>query len=204
MTELADLLTGGTVLRITRWGEPVLHAATKPVTVFDEELHTLIRDMFATLTAADGVGLATTQVGDDRSLFVFRCPDADEVVHVGVMINPTVVTPAGRDRALDSDEEGCLSLPGAYASLARPDAALCQGVDHNGQPLEISGTGLLARCLQHETDHLSGMVFGDRLSARARKALQADHEAQAYRYPPDWPVSPKAEFDPARAAGHDD
>lgn len=198
MTDLADVMTGGKVRRITRWGEPVLHEPTVAVTVFDDDLHTLIRDMFATMYAADGVGLAATQVGDNRSLFVFRCPDADDQVHAGAVLNPVIVLPDGRNRQLVSDEEGCLSLPGAYSSLSRPDHAICRGQDQDGNPIEIVGTGLLARCLQHETDHLSGMVFGDRLSDRSRKRLYADHEETSYRYPEDWPVSPKGEFDPAR------
>jgi peptide deformylase len=197
MVDFADLLEGGQVLRITRWGDAVIHAETTAVTQFGPDLHKLIRDMFATMDAADGVGLASTQVGDTRSLFVFRCPDADDQVIAGAVINPSVILPEARDRHLVSEEEGCLSLPGAYAPLARPDSAICEGLDHNGNPLRIRGTGLLARCLQHETDHLGGMVFGDRLSTRARKRLYADHEAVAYRYPPDWPVSPKKEFDPA-------
>jgi peptide deformylase len=111
-----------------------------------------------------------------------------------------VELPTGRDRHLVSEDEGCLSLPGAYSELARPDAAICRGLDHNGRPVEIHGSGLLARCLQHETDHLGGTVFGDRLSGRRRKQLYADHERVAYRYPDDWPVSPKGEFDPAKEA----
>jgi len=198
MTELADLMVGGHIMRITRWGEDILHEPTCPVTVFDSEFHDLIRNMFATMAAADGVGLAATQVGDNRSLFVFRCPDDDDVVHTGVVANPVVILPGGKDRQLVSDDEGCLSLPGAYSPLARPDHAICRGVDHNGNPIEIVGTGLLARCLQHETDHLSGMVFGDRLSDRSRRRLYADHEESAYRYPEDWPISPKGEFDPTR------
>ena len=198
MTELADLMVGGQVLRITRWGEPILHAPTVPVTDFDSEFHTLIRDMFATMTAADGVGLAAPQVGDNRSFFIFCCPGADDHVCAGAVINPVIHLPDGKDRQLVSDEEGCLSLPGSYSPLARPNRAICQGLDHNGNPLQIIGTGLLARCLQHETDHLSGMVFGDRLSDRARKRLYADHEESAYRYPDDWPISPKGEFDPTR------
>ena len=196
MVELTDLITGGRVQRITRWGEPVLHAPTVPVTVFDTELHAFIQDMFATMTSADGVGLAATQVGDNRSLFIFRCPDADDRIVIGAIINPTIELPEGIDRKLVSEDEGCLSLPGAFCPLARPDVAICRGLDHHGRPVKVVGTGLLARCLQHETDHLSGMVFGDRLSARSRKGLYADHEAQAYRYLEDWPISPKQDFDP--------
>jgi peptide deformylase len=200
MVELKDLLTGGHNRRVTRWGEPILHTPTVPVTSFDDELHTLLQDMFTTMATAEGVGLASTQVDDNRSLFVFCCPDENDEVHVGVVINPTVILPEGRDRELVADEEGCLSLPGAYSPIARPDHAICRGVDQNGDPVEIIGTGLLARCLQHETDHLSGIVCGDRLSSRARRKLYADHDAVAYRYPDDWPISPKKDFDPTRHA----
>jgi peptide deformylase len=194
------LLSGGRTLRITRWSELVLHEPTSLVTVFDAAFHELLRDMFATMLAADGVGLASTQVGDQRSFFIFRCPDADKHLHVGVVCNPTVDLPVGRDRRLVSEEEGCLSLPGAYAPLARPDHVVCHGFDHNGQPIMIEGSGLLARCLQHETDHLSGTVFGDRLSGRLRKQLYVEHDKTVYRYPDDWPITPKRDFDPAREA----
>lgn len=191
MTTFEDLTTGGTVRRITRWGEDVMHARTKPVTEFDDELHAIIRDMFATMKAADGVGLAATQIGLDISVFVYDCPDEDLVRRKGVFCNPKVTLPEGKDRHLVSDEEGCLSLPGAYQPLSRTNLATCTGQDAFGQDQTVVGTGLLARCLQHETDHLDGMVFGDRLSARLRKKLYADHEQLAARYPDDWPVSPK-------------
>jgi peptide deformylase len=193
MTTLQELTEGGTVLPITRWGTPVMHAKTRPVTDYDEPLHRLIRDMFATMAAADGVGLAATQVGVDVAVFVFDCPDDDHVRHVGVVCNPEVTLPEGKDRVLESADEGCLSLPGAYIELARPDHATCTGEDAFGDPLEVAGTGLLARCLQHETDHLNGTVFGDRLPGRARKKLYALHEDVADSYPADWPVSPRSE-----------
>jgi peptide deformylase len=186
-----DLLTGGAIRPITRWGTPVMHQRTRPVTQYDEDLHDLVRDMFATMYAAEGVGLAATQVGVDLSVFVFDCPDDDDVRHVGVVCNPEVVLPEGKDRVLDVADEGCLSLPGAYGELARPDRATCRGQDAFGTSIEVVGTGLLARCLQHETDHLNGTVFGDRLAGRARKKLFQAHSANADRYPDDWPVTPK-------------
>ena len=94
---IEDLMTGGTVLPITRWGTPVMHEETKPVTEFDDELHQLVRDMFATMRAARGVGLAATQVGLGISLFVYECPDADDKIHVGAICNPVVTTPTGAD-----------------------------------------------------------------------------------------------------------
>ncbi|QLQ17231.1 MAG: peptide deformylase [Micropruina sp.] len=189
--ELADLTTGGSLRPITRWGTPVMHAKTRPVTEFGDELHTLVKDMFATMHAANGVGLAATQVGVDLALFVYECPDADDVVRIGAVCNPQVTVPDGKDRTLESTEEGCLSLPGGYQPLARPDKAVCEGVDPFGEPVRIEGDGLLARCLQHETDHLNGTVFGDRLSTRSRKKLYAQHEELLHLYPDDWPVTPK-------------
>lgn len=96
-----------------------------------------------------------------------------------------------RDRALESADEGCLSFPGAYQALARPERVVCTGQDADGNPVRIEGTGLLARCLQHETDHLNGTVFSDRLSTRARRLLTRQHDELAHLYPDDWPVTPR-------------
>ena len=187
----ADLTQGGKVLPITRWGTPVMHEQTKPVTEFGEDLHQLIRDMWATMRAAEGVGLAATQVGVGISVFIYECPDADDRIQRGVMCNPVITLPDGKDRNLDAAEEGCLSYPGGYQSVARPDLAKCTGQDAYGNELTVTGTGLLARCLQHESDHLDGTVFGDRLSSRARRQLDKKVDELAWRYPDDWPVSPK-------------
>lgn len=189
--KVKELMQGGTVRRITRWDEAVMRQPTSPITDFDDALQDLARDMFATMAKADGVGLAATQVGVSRSIFVFSCPDADGHIVSGIVCNPEVELPTGKDRNLDGAEEGCLSWPGAYQHLARPDKAICRGQDVEGNDIEIVGTGLLARCLQHETDHLQGTVFGDRLSKRARRQLDEQKEAVAELYPDDWPVSPK-------------
>lgn len=179
------------MLPITRWGTPVMHEQTEPITEFGEELHQLIRDMWATMREAEGVGLAATQVGVGKSVFIYECPDADDRIQRGVVCNPVVTLPEGKQRNLDASEEGCLSYPGGYQSVARPDLATCVGQDAHGNEVTVDGTGLLARCLQHETDHLNGTVFGDRLSARARRQLDKKVEELAWRYPEDWPVSPK-------------
>jgi peptide deformylase len=97
--------------------------------------------------------------------------------------------PEGRERRLDDGDEGCLSYPGAFVACARPDYARVTGLDLHGEPVEFTGTGLLARCLQHETDHTTGMVFGDRLSSRLRKKLQKQMEAESEDYPPAWPAT---------------
>lgn len=180
---------GGSVLPITRWGTPVMHHELADVTVFDDELATLVADMTATMYAAQGVGLAANQVGVDRKVFVFDCPDDDDVRVTGVVCNPVLTLPEGKERQLEESDEGCLSLPGAFGRCSRPDRARVTGVDHTGAPVEFTGTGMLARCLQHETDHLFGTVFGDRVPERARKKLYKEHGELADRYPDDWPVT---------------
>ena len=189
--DVEDLMTGGKLLPITRWGTPVMHAPTRKVEVFDDDLCTLVRDMFATMAASRGVGLAATQVGVDLAVFVYDCPDADDRFHRGVICNPVVTLPEGDARRLVSEDEGCLSLPGGYQPLARPDFAVCTGVNLEGNPVRVEGTGTLARCLQHETDHLNGIVFGDRLSGRVRRKLYAQAADLDHLYPADWPVTPR-------------
>jgi len=179
---------GGTVRPMTRWGDAVMHRPARPVTDFDESLRSLVADMVATMYAADGVGLAACQIGVDLAVFVFDCADDDGVPRRGVVCNPVLEVPEGKERLLDDGEEGCLSYPGAFVPCARPDHAAVSGQDVDGSPVEHSGTGLLARCLQHETDHTRGVVFGDRLSTRMRKKLRKQMEAAAEEYPPDWPA----------------
>ena len=166
-----------------------MHHELADVTVFDDDLATLVADMVATMHAARGVGLAANQVGIDRKVFVFDCPDDDENRVTGVVCNPVLTLPSGKDRQLETADEGCLSLPGAFTECARPDQSHVKGVDHTGAPVEFRGTGLLARCLQHETDHLFGTVFGDRVPERARKKLNKQHQELADNYPDDWPVT---------------
>lgn len=185
----------GTIRPITRWGTPVMHREVAEVTTFDGDLLELVRDLVATMRAANGVGLAANQVGADLKVFVFDCPDVDEQQVTGVVCNPVLTLPAGKDRELEEADEGCLSLPGVFTSCSRPDTSHVSGLDENGKPVEFDGTGLLARCLQHETDHLFGTVFGDRLPERSRKRLYREHHEQADRFPTDWPVSPAVEID---------
>ncbi len=183
------LPSGGRVRPITRWGDPVIHRPQARVERYDDELAALVADMVATMYAADGVGLAACQIGVDLAVFVFDCPDASGAHTTGVVCNPELVLPEGRDRRLDEDDEGCLSLPGAFVPLARPDTATVTGRGLTGEPVSFSGDGLLARCLQHETDHTRGTVFGDRLPSKARKRLQRAHDQAAEDFPPDWPTA---------------
>jgi peptide deformylase len=173
---------------MTRWGEAVMHRPQAPVMAYDESLRALVADMTATMYAADGVGLAACQIGVDLAVFVFDCPDASGERVAGVVCNPEVRLPEGRDRRLDEDLEGCLSFPGAFVECARPDVATVTGTGLAGQPVEFTGDGLLARCLQHETDHTQGTVFGDRIPTKAFKKLRKQHDKAAEDFPPGWPA----------------
>ena len=179
---------GGTVRPMTRWGTPVMHRPQAQVTSYDDELRALVADMVATMYAADGVGLAACQIGVDLAVFVFDCPDESGERTVGVVCNPVLTLPEGRDRRLDDGDEGCLSYPGAFVECARPDFATVRGTGLTGEPVEFSGDGLLARCLQHETDHTLGTVFGDRLATKQRKKLQKQHDRAVDDYPESWPA----------------
>ena len=179
---------GGDVRPMTRWGTEVMHRPQRRVTEFDDALRALAADMVATMYAADGVGLAACQIGEDVAMFVFDCPDESGQRVVGVVCNPRLTLPEGKDRHLDDSSEGCLSFPGAFVDCARPDWAAVEGQGLDGEPVRFEGDGLLAKCLQHETDHTVGIVFGDRLSAKAMKKLRKQHDAAVADYPDDWPT----------------
>lgn len=159
----------GTARKITVVGDPVLAAPCREVTEFDESLATLIDDMFASMAVAEGVGLAAPQVGVDLAVFVYDCPDENGVHQVGHVVNPTIEV-HGETVVQD---EGCLSVPGPYEELGRAASATVRGFDKDGKPVEVTGSGFFARCLQHETDHLSGVLYIDHLPRnRRRKALR--------------------------------
>ncbi|MFJ8541104.1 peptide deformylase [Streptomyces sp. NPDC093586] len=166
---LAPEARRGSVRRVTEVGEEVLHRPCRDVTEFGPDLAALIDDMFRTMYIAEGAGLAANQVGVDLRLFVYDCPDDDGVRHVGHIVNPVLEPLAPAARRLLDEDEGCLSVPGAVMAVPRPDRAVVRGLDRNGEPLRIEGTGYFARCLAHETDHVNGRVYLDRLSARDRK-----------------------------------
>lgn len=157
-------------------GEPVLHRSAAEVAVIDDEVRALVADMFDTMEAAPGVGLAAPQVGVDARIFVFDWTDDDAVRWRGVAINPELLVsppPIGEaDEELDS--EGCLSVPGERFPLQRSDRALLRAIDLEGEPYEIDATGWLARIFQHENDHLDGVLYVDRLGhPHAKAALKA-------------------------------
>lgn len=160
----------GSVRRVTVVGEEILSRPCQEVVEFKTaELSALIDDMFLTMHVADGAGLAANQVDVDLRLFVYDCPDDDGVRHVGHIINPELELPAPGSRRLVDAFEGCLSVPGAAMAVPRTDRAVVRGLDKDGDPVVIEGTGYFARCLQHEVDHLVGHTYLDRLSKRDRK-----------------------------------
>ncbi|MFG2493521.1 peptide deformylase [Streptomyces caniferus] len=160
----------GSVRRVTVVGEEVLRRPCREVTEFGTPgLSELIDDMFLTMHVADGAGLAANQVGVDLRLFVYDCPDDQGIRHVGHLINPVLDLPDPGSRRLVDDFEGCLSVPGAAMEVPRTDHAVVRGFDKDGNSVLIEGTGYFARCLQHETDHLAGRTYLDRLSKRDRK-----------------------------------
>ncbi|MFE7514676.1 peptide deformylase [Streptomyces sp. NPDC057540] len=173
----------GTSRPITVVGNPVLHRECKDVTEFGDELAQLIDDMFASQKTAEGVGLAANQIGVDQKVFVYDCMDDEGVRHVGHVVNPVLQELPAEQRHLDESNEGCLSVPTAYAELARPDHAVVHGQDSQGNPIKVRGTGYFARCLQHETDHLYGFLYIDKLSKRDRKDALRQMEEGTPRYP---------------------
>ncbi|MDQ3402861.1 MAG: peptide deformylase [Actinomycetota bacterium] len=166
-------------------GDPVLHHPTTPVERFDDELKTLVEDMFETMAAANGVGLAANQIGIDLRLFVYDCPDDDGVRHRGLVVNPVLESsevPEGMPDPED-DYEGCLSVPGETFPTGRATWAKVRGQDVDGAPVEVEGTGFFARCLQHETDHLDGLLYLDRLVGRNQKDAKRMLKANRWGVP---------------------
>ncbi|SFW61126.1 peptide deformylase [Amycolatopsis australiensis] len=163
-----------TIHRIVIAGEPVLHQPTREITEFDEKLRTLVDDMFETMYAAEGVGLAANQIGLDLRVFVYDCPDDEGVRHKGVVVNPKLETSEIPETMPDPDDdwEGCLSAPGESYPTGRAKWAKVTGFDVEGNPIEVEGTGYFARCLQHETDHLDGYIYLDRLVGRHARAAK--------------------------------
>ncbi|MEU3597583.1 peptide deformylase [Streptomyces sp. NPDC006798] len=160
--------SSGRVRPVSLFRDPVLHAPCAPVTDFGPGLRRLVEDMFATMYAARGVGLAANQVGVGLRVFVYDCPDDEDVRHLGHLVNPRLVEADGVELR---GPEGCLSLPGLEAGTPRYDRAVVEGLTADGEPVRVEGTGFFARCLQHETDHLDGVVYADLLTGLRRTRL---------------------------------
>ena len=172
-------------------GDPVLRTATTPVPVADDgslppDVGELITNLFETMDAAYGVGLAANQIGVSARVFVYDCAEdrGKTARRRGVIVNPVLETSDVPETMPDpeNDDEGCLSVPGESFPTGRADWAKGTGQDLAGAPVEVAGNGFFARCLQHETDHLDGVLFVDRLDPAAREAaLAAIRQAEWYR-----------------------
>ncbi len=153
------------ILRITKHGEPVLKKPSAPIDYdsFKERLPALLKDMWATMAAANGVGLAAPQIGLNIRLAVIDVRPNGKSERM-VLINPEILYREGEQE----EEEGCLSIPGLYAKLRRAAKVRIAALDEDGRRYEASGTGLLARAFEHETDHLNGKLFIDHLDLAKR------------------------------------
>ena len=152
---------------ILRLGDSILIEPTRPVTAITAEIDTLIDDMIETMYAAPGIGLAAPQVGVSLKIFVVDLSMGRDPMALHVMINPEFVEREG----MQLEEEGCLSIPGFTSTVARPKRVVVKGLNRQGEEHTIEGTGLLARALQHEVDHLNSCLFVDRLRGISRDLI---------------------------------
>jgi peptide deformylase len=174
-----------TVQPIRLFGDPVLRTPAEPVVDFDKELRQLVEDLTQTMQGEGGAGLAAPQIGVGLRVFAFEVDDV-----VGHLVNPVLDFPDDEEQ---DGPEGCLSIPGLYFDTKRRLNVVAKGFTGYGDPVQLVGTGLLARCVQHETDHLDGVLFIDRLDRSARKeAMRAIRAADWYdpTRPPQVKVSP--------------
>ncbi len=155
-------------------GDPILRMDTAPVAEVNDELKRLIDDMFTTMYAAEGIGLAAPQVGRMERLAVVDVEGARYV-----LINPEIVAREGSARA----EEGCLSIPDVFGEVERPQRITLRALDADGEPFELAADELLARCIQHEVDHLHGKLFLDYLSVFKRRSALSQWEKLKTDYP---------------------
>jgi len=160
-----------TVRRIRTYGDPVLRQRAAEVVDFDASLRRLVSDLADTLVDAGGAGLAANQIGVTQRVFTYVRDG--EMCH---LVNPVLEIPSpvdGEDAEI-LDVEGCLSIPGLAYELRRPRRILARGFDQHGEPVEVEGTERIARALAHETDHLDGVLFIDRLPPEERKRAKAE------------------------------
>lgn len=152
---------------ILRLGDSVLTAPARTVEAITPDIQALVDDMIETMYAAPGVGLAAPQIGQSLRIFVIDLSVGRDPKGVVVMVNPEFVEREG----MQLEEEGCLSLPGFTSTVARPKRVVVKGLGRDGEPHRVEGTGLLARALQHEMDHLDGCLFVDRLRGISRDLI---------------------------------
>ena len=176
------------LLDIQVFGSPVLREETVPVAGITDEIRALIRDMFETMYVAKGIGLAAPQVGRRERIAVIDVDDKPFAI-----VNPEIVHREGSVRG----EEGCLSIPEVYGEVERAARVVVRALNERAEPVEIDATDLLARCLQHEIDHLHGRLFIDYLSPLKRRRARTVWERERAKYPAN-----TRRLDPAEIAAH--
>lgn len=155
---------------IRLFGDPILRSVASPVVDFDKQIRSLVQDLTDTLLAASGAGLAAPQIGVGLRVFVYHVDDI-----IGHLVNPVL----SLSQQTQDGDEGCLSIPGLTFGCTRAYGAVARGLDMHGEPVVLEGTETLARCIQHETDHLGGVLFVDRLDTETRKlAMKAIRAAE--------------------------
>ncbi len=157
------------------YGDPVLREKSKDVTSFDDSLRALVTDLFDTMKAYNGVGLAANQVGVAQRVFVVEVPVEGAPPERVVAVNPVIDERSGKE----AGEEGCLSMPGLYEDITRATRLRLRGFDADGVPFERVAEGFLARAIQHEADHLDGVLFTDRVSPLKKQFLKRELDALA-------------------------
>jgi peptide deformylase len=162
------------ILDIRVLGDPVLRKETAPIEQITDEIRQLVADMFDTMYAAEGIGLAAPQVGRTERVAV-----VDVEGQKFTLINPEIIETEGSSRG----EEGCLSIPDIFGDVTRPSRVIVRALNEMGEQVEIEGTELLARCIQHEIDHLHGKLFIDYLSVLKRRSALSKWEKQKADYP---------------------
>lgn len=167
------------VLELRVLGDPVLRQETKPVAAMSDELRRLIDDMFETMHMAKGIGLAAPQVGRSERIAVVEVRSTEGGAGPIALVNPEIVTREGSIKG----EEGCLSIPDVYDDVERSGRVVVKALDRNGAAITIEGAELLARCLQHEIDHLHGKLFIDHLSVLKKRAALEKWAGLKERYP---------------------
>jgi peptide deformylase len=173
-----------TIRPIRLFGDPILRTAADPVTDYDKQVRNLVKDLTETLRDAGGAGLAAPQIGVGLRVFAYNV-DGQR----GYLVNPTLEFPDDEEQ---DGEEGCLSFPGIYYDVKRRQNTIARGFTDRGDQVQLVGTDFMARCLQHETDHLDGILFIDRMDTVTRKAaMKAIREAEwSGAQPPMVRVSP--------------
>ncbi|WP_036502621.1 peptide deformylase [Nocardia aobensis] len=176
-----------TIQPVRLFGDPVLRARADEVDAFDRDLEQLVTDLTDTMHASGGVGMAAPQIGVGLRVFVYDTGDA-----AGHVVNP-VFEVLGTDE--QTGPEGCLSIPGLRYDVTRAHRVVARGVDMHGEPVKFEAEGLLSRCVQHETDHLDGVLYLQRLEPATRKqAMRAVRESE-------WFVAGKTVMSAAEVAG---